>query len=207
MASYEGVAEEESIAEAEEKPDTQNPKTLTHKGSSSIQKSMCKLVHTLTHMKQKSKEVKNEYRLIAEQDVLVTLRPQVWCLCRCCTCDSEDPFLSYFFSSHRLLCLDWKLGTTVLNPNYPFMVTPGNHKDSFPDTEPVGFSAATYCVPLSGLLGVAIVSAFIGSLSDKWGRRPLLLICVGGSVVATIGKYIARQTFWGFCAGNFENGL
>lgn len=87
------------------------------------------------------------------------------------------------------------------------MVIPGNHEDSFSSTEPFGFSGATYFLPMSGMLGVAIVSAFAGTLSDKVGRRPVLLACVGGSVIATIGKYLARDTFWGFCATSFVNGL
>ncbi len=99
------------------------------------------------------------------------------------------------------------LSTTVLNPNYPFMVIPDNHPDSFPNTDPFGFIGATYFLPLSGLLAVSLVSAFAGSLSDKYGRRPVLLVSIAGSCIFTIAKYFARHTFWGFCTVSFVNEL
>ncbi|KAL7547751.1 hypothetical protein ACHAWF_015043 [Thalassiosira exigua] len=96
---------------------------------------------------------------------------------------------------------------TIEQPNYPIMVLEGAHPDSFPNTEPFGFSAATYFVPMSALLGVAIASMAIGKLSDIKGRKPCMLLCLYGTVVGCILKYLARKSFWPYCAMNFLNGL
>jgi len=96
---------------------------------------------------------------------------------------------------------------TIEQPNYPIMVSAGDHPDSFPDTSPFGFSAATYFVPMTALLGVAIASLVIGRLSDFKGRKPCLLFCLYGTVVGCILKYILRKSFWPYCAMNFLNGL
>jgi MFS family permease len=96
---------------------------------------------------------------------------------------------------------------TIEQPNYPIMVLPGAHQDSFPDTGGLGFSAATYMVPMSALLGVAIASMFIGMASDKVGRKPCMLLCLYGTVVGCILKYLFRFSFWPYCGFNFLNGL
>ena len=54
---------------------------------------------------------------------------------------------------------------------------------------------------------MAIASMFTGTLSDKIGRKPVLLGCIGGSIIATAFKWFARSTFWGFCGANLVNGL
>ena len=74
------------------------------------------------------------------------------------------------------------------------MVLPGAHRDSFPSTEPFGFSAATYFVPMSALLGVAIASLIIGKVSDIKGRKPCLLFCLYGTVLGCILKYLMRKS-------------
>lgn len=67
------------------------------------------------------------------------------------------------------------------------MCTPGASSDSFPDTEPFGFNSATYFLPMCTLIGVALSSIFIGGLSDKLGRKILLLVLgwvsAAGSVI------------------------
>lgn len=60
---------------------------------------------------------------------------------------------------------------------------------------------------MTALFGAAIASTFMGSFSDRVGRRPCMLICVGVSIFTTILKYLVRGSFWGFCAANFANGL
>jgi MFS family permease len=60
---------------------------------------------------------------------------------------------------------------------------------------------------MTALLGVAIASLVIGTLSDKVGRRPCVLACLYASIALSMIKYFARASFWGFCAANFANGL
>ena len=60
---------------------------------------------------------------------------------------------------------------------------------------------------MSALLGVAIASLVIGILSDKWGRKPCLLLCLYGTVIGCILKYLFRFAFWPYCAFNSLNGL
>lgn len=60
---------------------------------------------------------------------------------------------------------------------------------------------------MTSLLGSALASPFAGMLSDRFGRRPVLLVCVIMGAVGSIAKYLARGSFWGFCAANFGTGL
>jgi hypothetical protein len=91
------------------------------------------------------------------------------------------------------------INTKMLNPNYPIMVSPGAHPDSFPGTEPFDFNSATYFIPMMSLLGVAISSMFVGTISDKYGRKMPLLIMAVISAAGSVVKYFTRSTFWGFC--------
>lgn len=95
----------------------------------------------------------------------------------------------------------------ILQPNYAIMCDPSANKDSFPNTNPFGFSSATYFVPMTALLGMAIAGAVTGTISDKIGRKPVLVFCLAASMVGSMAKYFLRETFWGFCAANFVNGL
>lgn len=77
------------------------------------------------------------------------------------------------------------MSTTILWPNYAFLATPGATEDSFSRTGPFDFAGATYFFAMCALLGAAITSCFIGILSDRFGRRPTILLCVGCSVFWT----------------------
>lgn len=109
--------------------------------------------------------------------------------------------------SVRFTVLATPCSLTILQPNVPFIVAPGASADSFPDTEPFKFAAATYFLHMMSLMGTAITSLFLGQLSDKIGRHPWHLLCMAGSVLTLVGQYLARDAFWGFCAANFANGL
>jgi MFS family permease len=62
-------------------------------------------------------------------------------------------------------------------------------------------------LPMCTLVGVAIASIFIGTLSDRYGRKSLLLILGWVSAVGSVVKYFTSDTFWGFCASNFAFGF
>ena len=60
---------------------------------------------------------------------------------------------------------------------------------------------------MSALLGIAISSVVIGTVSDKIGRKPCIVFCMFGSVIGCIAKFLLRESFWSYCAANFCNGL
>jgi hypothetical protein len=92
-------------------------------------------------------------------------------------------------------------------PNYPLMVTIGGHPDSFPNTTPFDFSSAQYMIYTAANSGAFISNLAAGWLSDRYGRRRIMLIDLAGSVVFTIGKYFASDSYWFFCGMTFANGL
>ena len=72
-----------------------------------------------------------------------------------------------------LVCVLW----FVLSRRKPILLSiPGSHPDSFPNTDPFGFASAQYFLPMTHMLGIAIASVFVGTHSDKFGRRPIFLI-------------------------------
>lgn len=138
----------------------------------------------------------------------------------CCSGDGLTPFQKLYtddsvrnrsMAALYLAVFAAAINGTILQPNYPIMVLPpdhpGVHPDSFASTAPFGFNAATYFLPMSYLLGVTIASIGIGTLSDRFGRKPLMSLCLYGSVILTGIMYYARKNFWGFCGASFANGL
>lgn len=107
----------------------------------------------------------------------------------------------------RLAVFADTLNSMVTWPNYALMALPGSHPDSFPSTAPFAFSAATYFIPLTGLLGMAIAGVFAGKISDKIGRKPVVLFCLAGSMFGSALKWFLRSSFWPFCIANLVNGL
>lgn len=95
----------------------------------------------------------------------------------------------------------------VLVPNYALMADVGNHPDAFPSTSPLGFSAATYFIPMSTLIGLTAANIVVPALSDRCGRRPILLMNLFGGCLATLLKYFLRKNFWYFCGASFLNGI
>lgn len=107
----------------------------------------------------------------------------------------------------RLAVFADTLNSMITWPNYALMALPGSHPDSFPSTAPFDFSAATYFIPLTGLLGMAIAGVFAGKISDKIGRKPVVLFCLAGSMFGSALKWFLRHGFWPFCIANLVNGL
>lgn len=87
------------------------------------------------------------------------------------------------------------------------MVTAGADPESFPSTAPFDFNSATYFIPMTEKIGMAIAGLLMGNLSDRFGRRPLLLLMTIGGVVGSIGKWFARSSFFAFCGVNFAYGF
>lgn len=120
---------------------------------------------------------------------------------------TDERALSWSLNAIRFAVFADMATATILDPNYAFMALPGSHPDSFPDTEPFGVTAATYFLAMTALLGTAISSTFIGSLSDRIGRKPCVAVCLGIGAIGAIANYLARKSFWGFCVTNFCQGL
>jgi len=110
-------------------------------------------------------------------------------------------------NSLRFAIFSDTLSSMILYPNYALMADPNGHRDSFQSTTPFKFSSATYFIPMTALLGMAIAGTITGRLSDKVGRKPVILACLAGSVFGSIIKWTLRRSFWGFCIANFFNGL
>lgn len=101
------------------------------------------------------------------------------------------------------------VNSQVLGPNYALLVEEGTHPDSFPSTEPFGFGAAYYFMPMAADIGMVLSSVVMGYLSDKphVGRTRCILMCMYFGTVGSLLKYFARHDFWTFCAANFFTGL
>lgn len=98
----------------------------------------------------------------------------------------------------------------ILAPNFAIMCTKDMHEDSFPNTNPFDFNGAQYFMPMCAGLASAISAIAFGPLSDKFGRRPCILVCLYVGTIGSILKWYAgavMQSFWGFCIANFFTGL
>ena len=95
----------------------------------------------------------------------------------------------------------------LLTPNYPIMVYPGASPESFPNTDPFDFNSATYFIPMMAQLGIAIAGIFVGKISDKVGRKPVFLVSTFLAILASFSRYLAKESFWGFCITNLFTGL
>lgn len=123
---------------------------------------------------------------------------------------TEEETRKYSLWSVNFMITCSAINTKMLNPNFAIMCTPesqSGNPDSFPDTEPFGFNSATYFLPMCTLIGVATASIFIGTMSDRLGRKILILVLGWVSAVGSVVKYFTRQTFWGFCISNFIFGF
>ena len=121
---------------------------------------------------------------------------------------TEEDTRKYSLWSVNFMITCSAINTKMLNPNFAIMCNPlSGHPDSFPNTDPFGFNSATYFLPMCTLIGVAIASIFIGTLSDRLGRKILILVLGWVSAVGSIVKYFTRHTFWGFCISNFVFGF
>lgn len=117
---------------------------------------------------------------------------------------TDDSVLSRSIWAMRFAIFADAANSQVLAPNYAIIAWPGADPESFPSTSPLGFGAANYFIPLTATLGMTLSSYFVGSLSDKYGRKPFILLFL---FAGSRAKFILRRAFWGFCAANFVNGV
>jgi len=120
---------------------------------------------------------------------------------------TDENARAYSLYSLQFIVACSAINTKMLNPNFPILCTPDASPDSFPSTAPFEFNSATYFLPMTTLLGVAIASLFMGKYSDRVGRKKVLLMLANVSCVGSIVKYSTRNNFWGFCASNFIFGF
>ena len=120
---------------------------------------------------------------------------------------TDEKTLAWSLWAVRIGLLADAMSTMILWPNYAFLASPGATDSSFESTHPFEFNGATYFLSLAPLFSTAIMSCLMGNISDRFGRRPSMLLCVGVSIFLTIGKYLVRDSFWGFSAASFVNGI
>ena len=120
-----------------------------------------------------------------------------------------------------LLCLSAlvdTMGASLLSPAYAMAVSraPGSippvggiHKDAFLSV-PISFSLAVNCIGSSLVLGGVFSSLAMGPSSDKFGRKPLILVGLLGGAVGYLFMYIAAallHSYVLFVGAMFVNGL
>ena len=114
-------------------------------------------------------------------------------------------------------------GAVILQPNYPAMVSnaegatrnpalPANysHPHAFPDDGLPPFTIAVNIIITVNFIGQSISAVLMGALSDKVGRRPLMLMGLFTGCVTLLLYYVAGifvQNYWFFVGLQFLNGL
>eukprot|EP00588_Corethron_pennatum_P011427 CAMPEP_0194268774 /NCGR_PEP_ID=MMETSP0169-20130528/3045_1 /TAXON_ID=218684 /ORGANISM="Corethron pennatum, Strain L29A3" /LENGTH=612 /DNA_ID=CAMNT_0039010149 /DNA_START=151 /DNA_END=1989 /DNA_ORIENTATION=- len=95
----------------------------------------------------------------------------------------------------------------ALSPVIPILTEPGLHKDSFESIGPfVPFTAFCFIGGLSNL-GSFFANIIGGTVSDKVGRKPVIMAALCGSIISQIAIYFMRNSFWGFSVSTFFLGL
>ncbi|MGG5358907.1 MULTISPECIES: MFS transporter [unclassified Enterococcus] len=91
------------------------------------------------------------------------------------------------------------IGFSIINPVVPFLVSPYVHSTS---------QQAFFVTLLSSVYALCLffASPILGALSDKYGRRPLLLICLLGSAVGYL-IFGLGGALWILFAGRIIEGI
>ena len=115
-------------------------------------------------------------------------------------------------------------GAVILQPNYPAMVgnAPGatrspalpanyTHPHAFPaDGQLPTFTIAVNIIITVNFIGSTISNLVLGSLSDRFGRRPIIILGIGMGCVTLALYYVAgryAKSYWLFVGLQFLNGL
>ncbi|CAB9519853.1 expressed unknown protein [Seminavis robusta] len=126
----------------------------------------------------------------------------------CTTCADARVF-SRSIAVLRFAIFADAINSQVLGPNYALLVQADGHEDSFTTTEPFQFAGAYYFIPMTADVGMVLSSILMGYYSDQphVGRTKCILACMYVGAVGSILKFLARDSFWTFCAANFFTGL
>lgn len=134
---------------------------------------------------------------------------------------AERAFKSTKDRIFMLLCLSAlvdTMGASLLSPAYAMAVSraagavppeSGIHQDAFPDV-PLSFSLAVNSISSAMVLGGVFSSLSMGPLSDRLGRKPLIITGLLGGAFGYLLMYIAGAVFNSyifFVAAMFINGL
>ena len=92
-------------------------------------------------------------------------------------------------------------------PNYPLMVTPNAHPESFATTSPFGITAAQYVLCAATAIATMVSNLVAGRFADRYGQRRMVLVLTSGTIICNIVKFFVRRSFWAFTAMCFVNGL
>lgn len=88
-----------------------------------------------------------------------------------------------------------RLGESLILPILPFLV------------EPFNFDALTLTLLFSAFAGAQFIAApVLGALSDHWGRRPVLLMCIAGTAVSYF-LFAVATTPWLLFASRIIDGM
>lgn len=111
------------------------------------------------------------------------------------------------YANRFVVFIDFLAASTISLPNQTLMADVGAHPDSFPSTHPFDFTSAMYFIMMVRLLGSSIASSFTGAISDKVGRRPVILMCIITHLLGVILQWFCRKSFWAFSSAQFVSGL
>eukprot|EP00966_Prymnesium_polylepis_P304762 7041346-Prymnesium_polylepis.1 len=114
-------------------------------------------------------------------------------------------------------------GFGLLQPAFPMMCSnaegatrppswPANytHPQAFPSSGMPTYSLSVQFIVVFNMVGGAISNVVLGSLSDRYGRRPCLILGLSMGAVTLVLTYIAGvavENYWFFVAVQFVNGL
>jgi DHA1 family multidrug resistance protein-like MFS transporter len=92
------------------------------------------------------------------------------------------------FAMSVLILFSVKFGSQVANPSFPLIV-----KDFIAPNDPL--NSITGLVMGSAAISGAIAAAVLGYLSDRIGKRRILILCCCGAGIAGLGHYFAKTLF------------
>jgi MFS family permease len=120
---------------------------------------------------------------------------------------SDEKILERSLMALNLACFADACVGTILGPNYPILMSGKSvHEDAFPDPG-IDLTTGMYILQGAPAVSAAIMGLVFAPLSDRIGRKPVVMICLYASVALSVLKYLMRSSFWGFVGASFLNGV